>query len=114
MSIFNRVAGIEESKIPVWPLMVDFTRVLDNDLSLADFVIKYNLSTAEQTEANQYFAAIGSMIQAEVQARMNIGFPQDLAIRDARTSIDAVLRYALLRCEHGTITEAAFRTSLGL
>lgn len=39
---------------------------------------------------------------------------QESAIRDARVSVDAVLRYALLRAEQGTIDEAAFRARLGL
>lgn len=114
MSIFNRIAGVEEPKIAVWPIMMDFTRVMDSELSFADLSQKYSLSQQEQVEASEYLTAIGAMVQSETQVRVGVGFPLESAIRDARVSVDAVLRYGLLRCEQGTITESAFRTSLGL
>ena len=114
MSIFNRIAGNEEEKIPVWPIMMDFTRVLDSELTFQELAEKYTLSQAEQLEAQEYLGAIGAMVQSETAERIGLGWEQTSAIRDARVSVDAVLRYGLLRCEQGTITEAAFRSSLGL
>ena len=114
MSIFNRIAGTAEPKIPVWPIMMDFTRVMDQELSFADLATKYELSPAEQAEVSEYLTAIGALVQAEVATRLTMGWPQESAIRDARVSVDAVLRYALLRTEQQTITEAQFRTRLGI
>lgn len=114
MSIFNRIAGTLEPKIPVWPIMMDFTRVMDSELSFADLATKYELSPAEQAEAGEYLTAIGALVQSEVATRLTMGWPQESAIRDARVSVDAVLRYALLRAEQGTITESQFRARLGL
>lgn len=114
MSVFNRIAGTLEPKIPVWPIMMDFTRVMDQELSFADLATKYELSPEEQAEAGEFLTAIGVIVQAEVATRLALGWPQESAIRDARVSVDAVLRYALLRAEQGTISEEAFRARLGL
>ncbi len=58
--------------------------------------------------------AIGAILTSEVTTRIGIGWPQASATRDARVSVDAVLRYALLRAEQQTITEQQFRLWLGL
>jgi len=113
MSVFNRIAGTEDPKLPVWPIMMDFTRVMDAELSFEDLAKNYELSPAEQAEVGEYLTAIGTLVQAEVATRLTMGWPQESAIRDARVSVDAVLRYALLRTEQQTLTEEQFRTSLG-
>ena len=114
MSIFNRIAGTEEPKIAVWPIMMDFTMVLDGQMTTQQLAEAHQLNQAEQAEAAQYLAAIGAMVTSEAQVRVGVGFPMESAVRDARVSVDAVLRYGLLRCEQGKITEVAFRASLGL
>lgn len=114
MSIFNRIAGTEEPKIAVWPIMMDFTMVLDGEMQFADLATKYNLNQDEQLEAQEYLGAIGTMVQSEASVRIGLGWPQVSAVRDARVSVDAVLRYALLRAEQGTITLQQFREQLGL
>lgn len=114
MSIFNRVAGAEEPKIPVWPLMMDFTRVLDEEITFAEFATLYELSTAEQAEANEYLIAIGTLVTDRTTTLAGIGIPLALATVMARGTVDNQLRYGLLRAEHGTITEAALREVLGM
>ena len=114
MSIFNRIAGTEESKIAVWPIMMDFTMVLDGQMTAQQLAEAHQRDQAEQAEATEYLTAIGSMVTSEAQIRVGVGFPMESAVRDARVSVDAVLRYGLLKCEQGKITETAFRASLGL
>lgn len=114
MSIFNRIAGVQEPKIAVWPIMMDFTMVLDGEITLEQLVEAHQLDEDEQVEVGEYLTAIGALVQAETQVRVGVGFPLESAVRDARVSVDAVLRYGLLKCEQGKITEAAFRASLGL
>ena len=128
MSIFNRVAGTEEPKIPVWPLMMDFTRVLDEEISFAEFAAKYQFSQAEQIDAVKYLTAIGTLVttrQALLLKAWNVEGREDLtqqevdaltfhARLDARGTVDNQLRYGLLRAEQGTITEAALKATLGM
>lgn len=114
MSIFNRIAGTEKPKIAVWPIMMDFTMVLDGQMTAQQMAEAHQLDEDEQAEATEYLAAIESLVTSEAQVRVGVGFPMESAVRDARVSVDAVLRYGLLRCEQGKITEAAFRASLGL
>ena len=114
MSIFNRIAGTEEPKIAVWPIMMDITRVMDQEITFADLATQYELSAEEQAEMGEYMTAIGAIITDEVTERMRIGMGQAYAVRDARVSVDAVLRYSLLRIEQGTMTVEMFRSVLGL
>lgn len=114
MSVFNRIAGTEEPKIPVWPIMMDITRVMDAEITFQQLATSYSLDAEEQTELGEYMTAIGSILTAEVATRMGIGWEQASATRDARVSIDAVLRYALLRAEQGSMSIQQFRTWLGL
>ena len=114
MSIFNRIAGTEEPKIPVWPVMMEITRLMDAEITFADLVQIYGLSQAEQLEIGEYLTAIQALVTGEVTERMRIGMGQAFAMRDGRVAIDAVLRYALLRIEQGTMTLEVFREKLGL
>jgi hypothetical protein len=115
--MFTRLRAREvnsHDKIPVWPIMMDMTMVLDGEMQFSALATKYNLSQDEQLEAQEYLGAIGAMVQSEAGVRVGLGWPQVSATRDARVSVDAVLRYALLRAEQGTITLQGFRTMLGL
>lgn len=112
--MFTRLRASDENKIAVWPIMMDFTMVLDGEMQFSALATKYNLSQDEQLEAQEYLTAIGTMVQEEAAVRIGLGWPQVSATRDARVSVDAVLRYALLRAEQGTITLQGFRTMLGL
>lgn len=114
MSVFNRIAGTEEPKIAVWPIMMDFTRVMDQEITMTELATIHSLTLEEVQECGEYLTAIGAIVQSEVATRMGIGWPQESAVRDARVSVDAVLRYALLRTEQGTLTEQQFRSQLGL
>lgn len=114
MSIFNRIAGTEEPKIPVWPVMMDFTRVLDQEITFAQFATIYELSQAEQAESAEYLAAIGTLVIERTTALVTAGIATQLATIIARGTIDNQLRYGLLRTEQGTITEAALRAVFGM
>ena len=114
MSIFNRVAGTEEPKIPVWPVMMDFTRVLDQEITFEQFSAIYLLSPEEQAEAAEYITAIGTLVTERATALAGVGIPVQLATTMARCTVDSQLRYGLLRAEQGTITEAALRAVLGM
>jgi hypothetical protein len=114
MSIFNRVAGTEEPKIPVWPIMMDFTRVLDGEMTIAELATVYELTAEEQTEAQQYLTRIGELVAERVAELVALGISQELSTILARGSVDNQLRYGLLRAEHGTITETELKTNLGV
>ena len=114
MSVYDRIAGTLEPKVPVWPIMMDFTRVMDGEITIQQLAEIYQFNSDEMVEVGEYLTAIGAMVQAEVVTRIGIGWPQDSAIRDARVSVDAVLRYALLRTEQGTYSVKLFRSALGL
>ena len=114
MSIFKRIEGTEEPKIPVWPIMMDFTRVLDSEITFQHFAEKHKLNQAEQAEASEYLTAIGGLVTARATALAGIGIPVQLATIMARGTVDNQLRYGLLRAEQGTITEAALRSTLGM
>lgn len=115
MSVFNRIAGTEEPKIPVWGIMVDFTMLIDQEITFADLVAMHQLSEAEQGEVVQYLTAIGGVVQQESEIRIvSLSWPTESAQRDARVSVHTVLWYALLRIEQRKITEAQFRAVLGL
>ena len=114
MSIFNRIAGTDEPKIPVWPVMMDFTRVLDQEITFAQFATIHQLDQAEQAEAGEYLTAIGGLVTDRATALAGVGIPVQLATIIARETVDNQLRYGLLRAEQGTITEAALRAVLGM
>ena len=114
MSIFNRVAGTEEPKIPVWPVMMDFTRVLDQEITFQEFATIHELDQTEQAEAAEYLTAIGTLVTERATALAGVGIPIQLATIIARGTVDSQLRYGLLRAEQGTITEAALKVTLGI
>ena len=114
MSIFNRIAGIEEPKIPVWPIICDFTRMMDNELSIAELAALYSMSQNETSECVSYMIALGGMLADETAERVRIGMTQEFADGDARSRINALIFHLLLRAEQGTLTEAEFRQRLGI
>ena len=114
MSIFNRIAGTEEPKIPVWPLMMDFTRALDQEITFQEFATIHEMDQTEQAEAAEYLTAIGTLVTERATALAGVGIPIQLATIIARGTVDSQLRYGLLRAEQGTITEAALRAVLGI
>jgi len=114
MSVFNRIVGTEEPKIPVWPIICDFTRMMDNELSVAQLAALYSIDQDETTECISYMVALGSMLADETAERVRIGMGQTYADGDARSRINALIFHLLLRAEHGTLTEAQFRQRLGL
>jgi hypothetical protein len=114
MSVFNRIAGTEEPKIPVWPIICDFTRMMDNELSLSQLGTIYNLSQAELAECTEYAQGLAAMLADETTERLRVGWGQAFADGDARSRINALIFHLLLRTEQGTLTEAQFRARLGL
>ena len=114
MSIFNRIAGTEEPKVPVWPIMVDFTMLIDGEITFAQLVEMHSLTQEEQAEVVAYLTSIGAIVQAESAVRIGLSWESESAQRDARVSVHTVLWYALLRIEQGKITVEQFRAALGL
>lgn len=114
MSVFNRIAGTQEPKIPVWPIMMDITRLIDEEITFAELAAIYQLSPVEQAEIGEYLTAIGTILATELAIRTGLNWPEASANRDARVSVETVLRHALLRIEQGTMTLQQFRTVLGL
>ena len=114
MSVFNRIAGIEEPKIPVWPIMMDIIRVMDQEITFAGLAELYSLSPEQQAEIGEYMTAIGVMLAEESATRISLNWPQASAVRDARVSVEAVIRHALLRVEQGSMNVTQFRQWLGL
>ena len=114
MSIFNRVAGTEEPKIAVWPLITNMTRVMDGEITLQQLTALHSFSAAEQDEADEYLLHFVTLIQDKALLLQGASIPQTEAIELARSIVDAKVRHALLRCEGGTIDEATFRSNLGL
>ena len=116
MSLFNRIAGTEEPKIGIWPIMTDFTRVLDQEVGfgLSELATKYDLSQEEQTEAGAYLQHLGSMVQDRATSLVANGIGANLATEIARSVVDAKFRHGLLRAEVGTITEQQFKDNLGM
>lgn len=114
MSVFNRVAGTEEPKIAIWPLITNMTRVLDGEITFQQFAALHSLSASEQAEAQEYLDHVTSLVQAKATALIGASIPQVEAVEIARCVVDAKFRHALLRCEGGTIDEATFRANLGM
>lgn len=114
MSIFNRIAGTEDPKIAIWPLMMDFTRVLDSEITFEQFATIYSLSENEKSEAGEYLTRIGELVTDRTVELMGVGISQSLATVIARGTVDSQLRYGLLRTEIGTITESQLRANLGI
>ena len=114
MSLFDRIAGTEDPKIGVWPIMMDLTRVLDSEIDMEQLATIYSLSAAEQTEAGEYLTHCGNLVTSRATALVGAGIPLDLATVLARGSVDNQLRYGLLRAEQGTIDEATLRANLGM
>lgn len=114
MSLFNRMAGTEDPKIPVWPVMMDFTRVLDQEITFQQFAELYSLSQQEQAEAAEYLTRIGQLVVARTTELAGIGIGLELATVMARGTVDNQLRYGLLKAEYGQITESQLRANLGI
>lgn len=113
MSAFNRLAGTEEPKLPVWPIITDFTRVMDGEITIQQLAVKYSLSADEQVEVGEYLTALGSMVTTRATA-MAAALGVDNATETARAIVNAKMMHALLRAEQGTHTEASFRAVFGL
>lgn len=128
MSLFDRIAGTAEPKIPIWPFMMDVTRTLDTEITIQQLAEIHELTEAEVAEAIEYIAHIGGLVQSRAALLIKawqIGTRQDLtaeeiealtahAVLDARGTVDNQLRYGLLRAETGKIDEPTFRANLGM
>lgn len=114
MSVFNRIAGTEEPKIPVWPVMGAVMRVLDGKWTFALLVQRFDLTEPEQAKVQIYLGAIGQLVQDTVAEYLRVGFSLPYATRAARVDIDGLLRYLCLQAEDQEITEAEFDAALGI
>ena len=111
MSVFNRIAGTEEPKIPVWFVISDCMKVIDGRLTFPQLVAEYDFTADEQAEMGSYLTAVGAILQTEIANRTALG---DSAERDARGAVENLMRTSLLQIEQGKMTLAEFRTLLGL
>lgn len=116
MSAFERLAGIQEPKLPVWGMITGVTRVLDGEVSLSDLAQTpdFTLSEAEQLEVGEYLVAIGAMVTARAEDLVLSGLPEELATEVARAIVNSKVMHALLRLEQGSHTEGSFRAVFGL
>lgn len=114
MSVFNRIAGTEEPKIAVWPIMMDISRVMDGRQTFADLAAKHDLDADEQARMGLYMTKLEALVAAEVAERTRIGMGQAFAQRDGRLAIDGLLRYLLLQAEQGVLTEDELDAALGI
>jgi hypothetical protein len=118
MSVFSRIASREISpakpKIAVWPIIVDFTRMLDNEISIAQLAVLYDMDQSEITECTEYLGAFLSRLSTTTAALIADGINAVTAEELARSRIHSLVWHLLLRIEHGTLTLAEFRNRLGL
>lgn len=111
MSVFNRIAGTEEPKIPVWFIISDCMKVVDSRMTFPQFAAEYSLTQLEQAEMGEYLTAVGTILTAEIANRTALG---SSAERDARSAVETLLRTSLLQIEQHKMTLAEFRALLGL
>jgi len=111
MSVFNRIAGTEEPKIPVWYIISDVMKVIDSRLTFAQLVAEYSFTSAEQTEIGEYLTAVGAILATEIGNRTALGASAE---RDGRGAVENLMRTSLLQIEQHKMTQAEFRTLLGL
>ena len=114
MSVFNRIAGTEEPKIPVWPLLTNFSRLIDAEITMQQLAELHELSQAEVIELQSYLVAISSLIEADKAELVRIGMAQPFVTDYAHARINVKVFPLMLRIEQGTITESQFRAKLGL
>ncbi len=66
MSAFQRLnpPDLSVERVPVWPMIVGMTRVMDGEITLAQLAAdeRINLSAEEQVEVGEYLVAIGAMV----------------------------------------------------
>lgn len=114
MSVFNRIAGSEEPKIPVWPLMTNFSRLVDGEINMQTLAGLHDLDVGEVTELTTYLQTLGARIQVFSTALVTSGVDQAVASELARAIVTSRTFPLLLRIEQGTITEQQFRQKIGL
>lgn len=116
MTFFNRVAGTEEPKVPVWNLRTDIPRVLNQEpgFGIAELAAKYECDQVETAELGEYVTHAGTMIVARVTALMADGLNQANATEVAKATVDSIVSHALLRVEQGTMDQAGLREYLGM
>lgn len=143
MSIFNRIAGIEQPRIPLLQLLSDAIKVMDGEVAIT--ALEYEtgvngetaqLSQAEVAELGEYLVAFGARIEALVATAMKadmVTYRQTLqgadpmfissveaaaitakAVLEARSIVRSQLEDYLLNAERGNTTESEFRSWVGL
>ncbi len=86
MSIFNRIAGLEEPRLPWLRVLSDLILVMDGQVQLSALQYetginqdKEPLSESEQAEAVEYMTAIGGRIQSLVASMLKAAAVQHRA-----------------------------------
>lgn len=102
--------------IPVWPMIVGMTRVLDGEITLAQLAAdeRINLTVDEQVEVGEYLVAIGAMVTSRAQSLAAAGLGVEIATELARSIVNAKVQHAMLRAELGSIDLLTFRAVFGL
>ena len=111
MSVFNRIAGTEEPKIPVWFIISDVMMLIDGEKTFQQLATEYTMTGPEQAEVGEYLTAIDGILTVEIANRTALG---DSAERDGRGAVENLVRTALLKIEQGKMNETDFRSLLGL
>ncbi|HAN97017.1 MAG TPA: hypothetical protein DCQ98_06085 [Planctomycetaceae bacterium] len=103
-------------RLPVWPMIVGMTRVMDGEITLSQFAAdeRINLSAEEQVEVGEYLVAIGAMVSARAQALVSAGLDVEVATELARAIVNTKVMHAMLRAEIGSHNLASFREVFGL
>lgn len=116
MTFFDRVAGTQEPKVPVWSLRTDIPRVLNQEpgFGIAELAAKYECDQAETAELGEYVTHAGTIITDRVAALMADGISQANAIEMAKAVVDSIVSHALLRVEQGTMDVDGLRAYLGM
>lgn len=114
MSVFDRVAGLEEDKIPLWGLLTHFQMLLDGDAVATDVVTAYQLDTTEQAELSTYLTRVNTLVTDKTTALVSDGLSNASATELARALVGFQFLVALHRAEQSLITKAEFESKFGV
>jgi hypothetical protein len=120
MRLFDRLRGFdndgtEVKKLPIWPVISRFTRVLDGSMSPQSFIDHFELDQQEQEELTAALAGVVGVMQSTIASyETNLNTTTAVATELARARIHAIVWHLFVGVEDGTVDLQEFQTTLNI
>ena len=119
MALYDRYRGYDDDgnpvvKLPIWPTITTVAEILSGEITDAEAVARFDLSTSEQSEFAQAKTKSVNDITTIATALIGLGLDSDTATSIAKSVTRNNVTQTLMKAELGYDTRASFNTDMGI